>query len=305
MNNKLYIIGNGFDLAHNLPTRFDPDFKSIANHLEPDNFWELYQSTGDEIWSDFEYLLASPDFNLLEEILAPFWPDYQSDYERDRNGIIIQVDLVGHLNNALDIFAEKANDALNDTKSISFFNDLLDTEGFYLTFNYTQTLEEIYGISSDHILHIHGEVGDDLILGYPEGTFEPAKYCIDVRGKGNGPYVEYDIEDYIDTIEDYYISTAFKNLLDKCKSFYKETDINSLEDFLNENQCKIEEIFVYGHSCGIDYEYFEFLSNKYPRAKWVFYYKGQGQKCAMTWLSKEYKISKYELRDVDKYHISL
>ncbi|EHJ52715.1 Uncharacterised protein [Streptococcus macacae NCTC 11558] len=45
MNNKLFIIGNGFDLAHGLPTKFDPDFKKIAENNEVDpSFWELYQS---------------------------------------------------------------------------------------------------------------------------------------------------------------------------------------------------------------------------------------------------------------------
>ncbi|WP_418325196.1 AbiH family protein [Ruminococcus sp.] len=44
MKNKLFVIGNGFDLAHNLPTRFDPDFKNIARKYEQDNFWDLYQS---------------------------------------------------------------------------------------------------------------------------------------------------------------------------------------------------------------------------------------------------------------------
>lgn len=68
MKNKLYIIGNGFDLAHNLPTRFDPDFKNITSKYEFENFWELYQSDENDIWSDFENLLGCPDFNLLEEI---------------------------------------------------------------------------------------------------------------------------------------------------------------------------------------------------------------------------------------------
>lgn len=34
MKNKLYILGNGFDLAHDLPTRFDPNFKDIAQKYE-------------------------------------------------------------------------------------------------------------------------------------------------------------------------------------------------------------------------------------------------------------------------------
>lgn len=46
---KLFIIGNGFDLAHNLPTRFDPHFKNIAKTYENYNFWDLYQCCEDDI----------------------------------------------------------------------------------------------------------------------------------------------------------------------------------------------------------------------------------------------------------------
>ena len=43
MKRKGFIIGNGFDLAHHLPTSFDPDFKNIARRYEQSNFWDLYQ----------------------------------------------------------------------------------------------------------------------------------------------------------------------------------------------------------------------------------------------------------------------
>ena len=58
MNNILFIIGNGFDLAHGLPTKFDPDFKVIAEKNESNPyFWELYQSAEPNICSDFENLI--------------------------------------------------------------------------------------------------------------------------------------------------------------------------------------------------------------------------------------------------------
>ena len=68
MKSKLFIIGNGFDIAHHLPTRFNPNFKNIAMKYEHGKFWDLYQSCKNDIWSDFENLLARPDFNGLEEI---------------------------------------------------------------------------------------------------------------------------------------------------------------------------------------------------------------------------------------------
>ena len=51
MKNKFFVIGNGFDLAHKLPTNFDPDFKKIARINGTQLFWELYQIHEEDIWS--------------------------------------------------------------------------------------------------------------------------------------------------------------------------------------------------------------------------------------------------------------
>lgn len=69
MRNKLFIIGNGFDLAHKLPTQFDPDFKKIAIQYEQNNFWDLYQSSENDIWSDFENFLDVPTLTLSKKSL--------------------------------------------------------------------------------------------------------------------------------------------------------------------------------------------------------------------------------------------
>lgn len=291
MKDKLFIIGNGFDLAHNLPTKFDPDFKNIARKFEQDNFWDLYQTRKNDIWSDFENLLGCPDFNTLEEIFYGYEPDYLSDRESDRDGIIYQVELNGKLQDALYEFAYRAEDSLCNIQANDFIERILDLDGYYITFNYTHTLEDIYDIPWEQILHIHGEVGkNNLELGYPEGNFTPEKYSYDVRGKGRGPYVETDLEDRIDSIEDYYIRTAYEELFDKCKSFYKESRIDLLEDFLNKNQCRIEEIIVYGHSCAIDFEYFCYLNARYSNAYWKFYVRGAEQESNVQYLIERFSI---------------
>lgn len=291
MKNKLFIIGNGFDLAHDLPTRFDPDFKDIARRYEQDNFWDLYQIRENDIWSDFENLLGCPDFNTLEEIFYGYGPDYYSDRESDRDSIIYQVQLNGNLQDALDEFACEAEDSLCDIQPKDFIEQILDLDGYYITFNYTHTLEDIYDIPWDQILHIHGEVGKgNLVLGYPKGNFTPEKYSYDARGKGSGPYVEIDLEDHISGIEDYYIRTAHEELFDKCKSFYKESRIDLLENFLDMNQCKIEEIIVYGHSCAIDFVYFSYLNTRYSNAYWKFYVRGAEQESNVWYLIEENSI---------------
>ncbi len=291
MKSKLFIIGNGFDLAHNLPTRFDPDFKKITRKYEQNNFWDLYQSFTNDIWSDFENLLGCPDFNSLKEIFNGYAPDYYSDRESDRDSIIYQVELNGKLQDALYEFANNAEDSLCNIQTNDFIEQILDLDGYYITFNYTHTLEVIYNIPCEQILHIHGEVGkNNLVLGYPKENFKPEKYTYDARMKGRGPYIKIEIEDYINRIEDYYVRTAYKNLIDKCASFYKEIRIDLLKVFLDSNQCKIEEIIVYGHSCAIDFDYFSYLNTRYSNAYWKFYVRGEEQESNVLHLIKEYSI---------------
>ena len=300
MKNKLFIIGNGFDIAHNLPTRFDLEFKNIALKHEENNFWEIYQSDVADIWSDFENSLGHPDFNGLEEIFNGHEPDYFSDRESDRDDIICQVGVNGNLQDALYEFADNAEASLNYIQSKAFFEHILDADGYYITFNYTHTLEDIYNISRKNILHIHGEAGkNNLKLGYSKGNFTPEKYSYDVRRKGRGPYIEIEIDDYIDEIDDFYIRTAYEELLYKCKSFYKEVRIDLLEDFLNCNQCKIEEIVVYGHSCGIDFEYFNYLNIRYSNAYWKFYVKGAEQEDNVEDIIKKYNINNFKIIKID------
>lgn len=152
-------------------------------------------------------------------------------------------------------------------------------------------MESLYNIPQQHILHIHGEAGKShLDLGYPKGNFTPEKYCYDARGKGRCPYVETKIENYVNSIEDYYVRAAYEELIDKCKSFYKESRINLLKDFLYTNQCEIGNIIVYGHSCAIDFEYFNYLNARYANANWTFYAVNEDQESSVLQLIKRYSI---------------
>ena len=299
MKRKGFIIGNGFDLAHHLPTSFDPDFKNIARRYEQSNFWDLYQTRENNIWSDFENLLGCPDFNTMEDIFNGYEPDYLSDRESDRDSILYQVELNGRLQEALDEFANNAEESLCNIRKIDYIDQVLISDAYFISFNYTHTLEYIYGIPWEKILHIHGEVGENnLELGYPKGSFSPEKYSYDPTGKGRGLYVETAIEDYINEIEDYYVRTAYEELLGMCKSFCKEIRVDLLEEFLDKNQCEFEEIVVYGHSCAIDFDYFNYLNTRYSYACWKFYVKGAEQESNVKNLMASYSIDKATIVNV-------
>ena len=275
MKNRLFIIGNGFDLAHNLPTDFKKDFKDIAESNESNrDFWNLYQTEISDIWSDFEYCLGKPNFNSLEKIFYGYEPDYQSDYERDREAIITQVDISGNLKESLYEFADRAEDAIESKIPLSKFKNFFSNNDIFISVNYTHTLERIYNIKESNVLHIHGEVGqNNLLIGYPKGEYKPKKYCYDPTQKGRGRHIDIDIEDYVkrmgeEEVFDYYTLTAYRDLIDKTKSFFKEYREERIASYLDKRI--IEEVIVLGHSCKIDFPYFDYILKKFPNAKWFF-----------------------------------
>lgn len=169
----------------------------------------------------FWKFLTYPNFNSLEEIFTDYEPDYSSERECDRTCIIFQVDLNGRLKESLYEFVNNAEKILDSIHKSKYIEQIISLEGYYISFNYTHTLETIYKIPKEKVLHIHGEAGKkNLILGYPKGNFSPEKYYYDVRMKGRGPYAEIDIKNYINGIKEYYTRTAYEELYKKCKSFY-------------------------------------------------------------------------------------
>ena len=83
-----------------------------------------------------------------------------------------------------------------------------------------------------------------------------------------------------------------------CKSFCKEIRVDLLEEFLDKNQCEFEEIVVYGHSCAIDFDYFNYLNTRYSYACWKFYVKGAEQESNVKNLMASYSIDKATIVNV-------
>ena len=69
-------------------------------------------------------------------------------------------------------------------------------------------------------------------------------------------------------IFDYYTAKAYNDLIDKTESFNKEYQEQAFASFLNHRV--INEIIILGHSCKIDFDYFQYLTRTFPSAKWVF-----------------------------------
>lgn len=85
----LYIIGNGFDLHHNIPS----SYRNFHNWLEKhdietfDKVGNILETNEPEWWNEFESSLGKPlTVKLFAEGVAfENQPDYASDDYRDRN----------------------------------------------------------------------------------------------------------------------------------------------------------------------------------------------------------------------------
>lgn len=189
---KLFVIGNGFDRDHGLPTRYS-DFKKflsnkygICNYLQypeisvmPDGeeksniktdaqiFYRLIDDISlDSSWSNFEELLGMIPYETLVD-LSP---------NDDDDGIFRQIhtneDLANDYSKSLAQIPSLFSDWI---KSIDYSEmiykekyHILFQEGVFLTFNYTSVLEDVYHISPDRICHIHGKIGEQLVFGHAD-----------------------------------------------------------------------------------------------------------------------------------------
>lgn len=255
MNNKLYVIGNGFDLHHGMPTQFS-DFRTFAHKAAPD----VYRAVDDYVpvsanWSDLEDALAALDVETVKDELSCFMPSYAADDWRDsgHHDFQFEVDrVVRQLSTKLSaVFAQWVRQVkVPDLANMPQVHRLtsIDRSASFRTFNYTPTLADLYGVPLERTLHIHGASSDDdqeLILGH---GWNPAMR----KSLNDRP----DIED-VDTrmieanqILDQYFSTTFKpskQLIAQHQGFFRALG-------------SVTHVTVLGHSLSdVDAEYFRAL----------------------------------------------
>ncbi|WP_338488272.1 AbiH family protein [Ruoffia tabacinasalis] len=116
-------------------------------------------------WNDYESSLGKID--LSEYLYDSLHPKYKIEPDEMNQ----QALFVLH-NNMLPFYTTFFNEwvnqiNLNDVQPLENFTKLIEKDSVFLTFNYTLTLEEIYGIKK--VTHIHGKQNDEeIIIGHNE-----------------------------------------------------------------------------------------------------------------------------------------
>ena len=283
---NLNIIGNGFDLYHGLPTSyyfFACYF--LKNHEE--TYYQLasmyglskgiYSYPSDELtlgiddvgfWSDFEKNLA---------ILASDWVENSLlddlDLEFSDPPVTLEIDRPNIATDIKRILFNWIRDTVDKDEVYEIVDRHIETNkvkfqknDYFISFNYTHTLEKLY--EKKEIFHIHGECCDDnddeLIIGHGSD-----KEILRLRSKiseldndtqfyqtANNRVQEYSFE--IDILE------SLRKPVSKCKSaLANELSYYTKPDFIR----------VYGCSLGeVDIPYMKLVHEKWPDVKWSFSY---------------------------------
>jgi hypothetical protein len=150
---KLYIIGNGFDLHHGIPSEYS-HFKTFVREHDSHLFRTVEDYLpADEDWSDLESAFAEIDVDSMIGDLEQFMPGYGSDdwsdsghhdfqYEVSRVVECLSMELRGRFGQWIRQLPIPALTTAPQRLQT------IDPAALFLTFNYTSTLRDLYGVSA-------------------------------------------------------------------------------------------------------------------------------------------------------------
>lgn len=163
---RLYIIGNGFDLYHGIGSSyaaFGVYLEQVDRRLA--RTIDRYFPVDGAFWSNFEARLAEFDSDGATDDASMFLDDKgYGDFQFELQQIAEQLsdDLPSRFGDWIRSLAIPARAMVERPLRV-------DSTARFLSFNYTPTLERVHGVPRSQILHIHGSAADPdakLILGH-------------------------------------------------------------------------------------------------------------------------------------------
>lgn len=279
----MYIVGNGFDIAHGLNTGYWELRKYIE---ERDSYFlrafeELYdiqplddtepwytrnaqekwnKSVNHSLWSAFEKFIGNPNTTeMLEQSISVTegMPSEGIQYHMD----LYWKEQFGFIDKLQD-YVKNWIEEIDTSKIVCRNSRLLHSSDIYLNFNYTDVLERIYDI--EDVIHIHGGISSvcDIppILGH----------CNKQDIQKHRQWAKEAEEDYLEA------EASIQNAVaDYLESIYKNTrDIILLNSSFFNNLNSVDNIVVIGWSAGdVDIPYLkEIIRNTNSNVKWTVYW---------------------------------
>ena len=283
----LTIIGNGFDLGHCLPTKFEDFIKSRVVFEEKYSIFKKGNNNWNEIEKRYSECLCEvmkqrswiDSTEIVENIINEYglnqygevdYYNYNSDlFGEEHNNIIALITRLTEFERDFLFYLRKvcSDKEIQRRRNYQKTQNLLDLSTRIINFNYTKTIEILYGIQN--VCHIHGSVNDKIAIGsgaledvkesqvdieYPTiDKFEPSKYGFQEMMR----YYEEDMAGGL--VENHFIKRFFDEvvqslnreekelfeLLDKKNKdslVLRKTIINELKNTM------YDKVYIIGHS---------------------------------------------------------
>lgn len=200
---RLFIIGNGFDLAHGMHSKYKdfrkylkgtyPNVGKNFHYSAPESFMDnhggdfirkeeaisfLFNNFDNNLdidWTDFEDKLFNIDWEYSiwsEPIIEK--DDIENIFKTSANNEDIAHNVLIACTHIEEFFSDwvktieiPSSNALSITEPRKSFKNLIDINNdYFFSFNYTTTLEDLYHVNIKNICHIHGKIGEPLIFGH-------------------------------------------------------------------------------------------------------------------------------------------
>lgn len=283
---SLFIIGNGFDIAHQLPTAYK-QFRNRIIDIFPgalsrrdqrmyvDEQLDLspYETAAElllyamdhasgEDWCDFESALSRINFYAklpspmeeAEDELSPKHDQRVAEY-------LLAMDMLSNfMIDAANLWPELFSMWIKEIQDLiergvvtphpSLVKLFADPSNKYMTFNYTKTIQSVYGIKG--VKHIHNRVGQKLVFGHGEKN---VSYNEPFNEEGRMPVGSSTMDDFMNTLQ----KDTVKQIR-KYKDFFKSIDHT------------VDKVYSYGFGFGtVDNPYVKLVIDRIsPDATWYF-----------------------------------
>mgnify|MGYP000946548833 CR=1 FL=1 len=305
---SLFIIGNGFDLMHKVPSSYY-DFRDSLGKNNNIRFTLETFVQADNLWGDFESNLAYLDRESMLGTIDMWFDSFDvlDEYDEDFSAADyfaaqeVATDPIYVLMYELPKRFRKWIESLKYNGQIKPLLEAINKDARYINFNYTEFLELIYGINKENILYIHGDrrnKNEQLVLGHGhdvdiiyEQWYQSNKDRKEYQPRINKGKVKYDKNDdpvYLgyflkdDTMGNWKNQIrydAINNMVYTIESYYEDSE-KKTQEVLDKNKeyfkslYNIKNIVVIGHSLSdVDIPYFkEILNNNIDKDNLNWYF---------------------------------
>ena len=218
-DNVLYILGNGFDLMHRIPSSYYDFRDSLGKHCALRSALETY-ITVEDVWADFENALAHFDIEAMSsDDIVDMWLDIFDVYDEESGAAEYYMAVEAAASPIQTVatelpkrFRKWVNTLVSGTADRPLGN--MFSGGKVLDFNYTEFVEEMYGVPKENVCYIHGcrvkqkgKPAEPLILGHLLGAsdeaFEPKERGRSRISRFKRAFVQTVRENVIDWISGY------------------------------------------------------------------------------------------------------